>query len=76
MDLTTARKGAQTDADARSIAWAQDRIEELECALKAAQLQLEYLDEKYPSSATSSTVLVRVRLALAGCGTYDHELTK
>lgn len=32
--LTEARKNARTDSDAATIAWAQNRIEELEAALR------------------------------------------
>lgn len=75
MDLTAARKNARTAADAQAIAFAQDRIEELETTLGEARLQLEYLSEKFGQTGSGNTVLARISMALAGSATYESELS-
>lgn len=74
MDLTAARKNARTDEDAAAIAFAQDRIAELEVALHEARLQLEYLGEKFGQTGSGNAVLARISMALAGSATYEREL--
>lgn len=86
-DLTTARKNARTDEDANTIAWAQDRILELE---KALQLPLlfhnSYIWTKERSDeweaitgttdVTTKQMCDHIRMALAGSETYDYEVNK
>lgn len=83
-DLTSARKNARTDADASAIAWAQDRIAELEMAAKLPLLfhsgggwteamQAEWLQITGTTECTTKVMCDYIRMALAGSGTYDHE---
>ena len=77
LDLTEARKNARTADDAAAIAWAQDRIDELENALLRVRGALwELRSWKSPEEFQRDPATVTIDLALAGCDTYEHELNK
>lgn len=77
-DLTVARKNAHRGEDAAAIAWAQDRIEELEAALDMALSVWEddYRDHHRVRDAHSKVWALRHKSEQPGTNSSDDNVMK